>query len=161
MSAEALGRHAVAVASVRALGERSGAERVVLLLDEGDGLPATMLEWAPSAPIELTEAGVTHELPADAASEVAAVALPDVRPVPASAVAVDPELGELAAPIGVLAGLAGAVLALAGAFGGRSVATLQIPTREPAWPLSLAARAGEPVVASVGGGQFAFPEGWP
>ena len=34
---EALARHAEAVATVRAFAERSGAERVVLLVDPGDG----------------------------------------------------------------------------------------------------------------------------
>jgi hypothetical protein len=86
---------------------------------------------------------------------------PDVRPVPATALTVDPETGELAAPIGVLASMAGAVLALAGAFGGRSVATAEFATRDADRPLAIAARPGEPVVAQLGAETFAFPEGWP
>ena len=61
----------------------------------------------------------------------------------------------------MLAALAGAVVALAAAFGGRSVATAEFATREPDQPFMLAARPGEPVVAQLGGETFAFPEGWP
>ena len=57
--------------------------------------------------------------------------------------------------------LAGAVVALAAAFGGRSVATAEFATREPDQPFMLAARPGEPVVAQLGGDTFAFPDGWP
>ena len=104
---EAVGRHAVALASVAELAAQAGAQRVVLLVDEG--ATATMVEWAD----------------------------------------------------GALAALAGAVVALAAAFGGRSVATAEFATREPDQPFMLAARPGEPVVAQIGGETFAFPEGWP
>ncbi len=154
-------RTAVAVATVRELARRAGAERVVLLIDEGEAAEATMIEWAMGSPVELTQAGVTRTLGAEAVPGAAPAGLPDVRPVPATAIAVDPELGELAAPIGVVAGLAEAVLALATAFGGRSVATAEFATRDAEHPLILAARPGEPIVASVGGQHFAFPDGWP
>ena len=52
-------------------------------------------------------------------------------------------------------------MALAAAFGGRSVATAEFATREPETPLALAARPGERVVAQIGAETFAFPEGWP
>ena len=68
---------------------------------------------------------------------------------------------ELAAPIGALAGIAAAIVDLAAAFGGRSVATAEFATREPDLPLALAARQGERVVAQIGTETFAFPEGWP
>ena len=84
-----------------------------------------------------------------------------MRPVPPTALTVDPETGELAAPIGALAGIAEAVVALAAAFGGRSVATAEFATREPEHPLAIAARPGERVVAQLGMETFAFPEGWP
>jgi predicted ATP-grasp superfamily ATP-dependent carboligase len=42
----ALARHEEAVATVRAFAKRSGAQRVVLLVDVGDG-EATMLDCAP------------------------------------------------------------------------------------------------------------------
>src|SRR5688500_13384049 len=49
-----LERHGEAVATVRAFAERSGALRVVLLVDVGDGNAATMLDWA-AGTLELTE----------------------------------------------------------------------------------------------------------
>jgi hypothetical protein len=157
---DAVGRHAVALASVTELARTAGAQRVVLLIDEGEELAATMIEWADGR-LELTEAGRTLEVGEGELAQVAPVVLPDVQPVPASALTVDAETGELAAPLGVLAALASAVVTLAGAFGGRSVATAEFATREPDQPFMLAAREGEPVVAQIGGETFAFPDGWP
>ena len=158
---DALGRHAVALASVREVAARAGATRVVLLLDEGEQVDATMVEWAEGGTFELTENGVTEPVDPAALAGVAPAVAPDVRPLPPTALTVDPDTGELAAPLGALAGVAGAVVALAAAFGGRSVATAEFATRDPERPLALAARAGEPVVAQLGGETFAFPEGWP
>jgi hypothetical protein len=158
---DAVGRHAVALASVRELAARSGAQRVVLLVDEGERAAATMIEWVEGGALELTEGGVTEPvLPADVA-QVAPAVLPDVSPVPPSALTVDAETGELAAPLGVIASLAESLLALATAFGGRSVATAEFATRESEHPFALAARPGEPVVAQIGSETFSFPEGWP
>ena len=157
---DALGRHAVALASVHELAARSGAQRVVLLVDEGEDSDATMIEYAGNE-LELTEAGVTQPVSPGEIGQVAPAVLPDLQPVPASALTVDPDSGELAAPLGVLAALASALVALAGAFGGRSVATAEFATREPDQPFMLAARPGEPVIAQVGGETFAFPDGWP
>ena len=157
----ALGRHAVALASVREVAARAGAQRVVLLVDEGDDAVPTMVEWAEGGTFEVTEGGVSEQIdPATLAGVLPAVT-PDVRPLPPTALTVDPETGELAAPIGALAGIAGAIVDLAAAFGGRSVATAEFATREPDLPLALAARQGERVVAQIGSETFAFPEGWP
>ena len=158
---EALGRHAVALASVREVAARSGATRVVLLLDEGEATEPTMVEWAEGGTFELTEAGVSEHVDPAVLSGVIPAVTPDVRPIPPTALTVDPETGELAAPIGALAGVAGAIVALAAAFGGRSVATAELATRDPERPLALAARPGEPVVAQIGTQAFAFPDGWP
>ena len=158
---ETVGRHAVALASVVELAQRAGAQRVVLLIDEGDQAQATMIEWAGDGALELTEEGITEPVAAATIAQVPPTELPEVMPVPPSALSVDEQTGELAAPLGVLAALAGAVLALAAAFGGRSVATAEFATREPDQPFMLAARPGEAVVAQIGGETFAFPEGWP
>lgn len=153
----ALARHAAAVATVRTFGRASGAARVVLVLDLE---PPVLLELAAGEPLTLTEGEVTHEIPA-ALPAGRPLELADVRPPPASAVFLDPLLGELAAPIGAIANLAEAVLSLAGAFGGRSVATADFPTRDPEQLLTIAARPGEPIVLAVGDQQFAMPDGWP
>jgi hypothetical protein len=158
---EAVGRHAVALASVVELAQRAGAQRIVLLIDEGELADATMIEWAGDGSLQLTQAGETERVAPAAIAQVPPADLPDVTPAPPSALTVDEETGELAAPLGVLAALAGGVVALAAAFGGRSVATAEFATREPDQPFMLAARPGEPVVAQIGGATFAFPEGWP
>jgi hypothetical protein len=158
---DALGRHAVALASVREVAARAGAGRVVLLIDEGDGADPTMIEWAEGGTFELTDAGVTEPVDPAALAGVVPAVVPDVRPVPPTALTVDPDTGELTAPIGVLAAIAGAIVELAAAFGGRSVATAEFATRDPEHPLAIAARPGERVVAQLGMETFAFPEGWP
>jgi hypothetical protein len=143
----------VAVATVRAFAERSGAERVVLLLDEGPGA-ATL--------IELTAAGleiVADGQPAPEPAPAPPAPLPEIRRPPASALALDLEQGELEAPIGTVVHLAEVVLALARSAGGRSVATVDFATRDPELPLTIAAREGEPVVLAIGDRQFLLPEG--
>jgi len=83
--------------------------------------------------------------------------LPDIRPTPSSALRADPATGELAAPIGAIANLGEAVLALARAFGGRSVATAEFGTRDPDLPMTIVARDGEPLLLAVGDGRFELP----
>jgi hypothetical protein len=151
---EGLVRHGEAIATVRAFAERSGAERVVLLVD-GDGV-AAMVESTPGG-VRITEADHVWELPPDAELEAVARPLPEVRPAPATALWLDPLTGELEAPIGVVANLGGAVLALARAFGGLSVASVDFATRDPDAPITIAARDGEPLVVASGDKRFTLP----
>ena len=152
----ALARHAEAIATVRAFAARSRAERVVLLVDPGDGSTATMLDWT-AGTLELTERDETYEV--DDAFDAQPRPLPAVRPPPPTALSVDPETGELEAPIGAIANLGQAVLALAAAFGGRSVATAEFATRDPETPITIAARVGEPLVLAAGDRRFVLPIG--
>jgi hypothetical protein len=154
---EVLARHAEAVATVRAFAERSGAERVVLLVDPGDGSTATMLDCARSGTLELTDGDTTWQVPAATRVDVPPRAFPDLRPPPSTALAVDPDSGELEAPLGVIDNLGQAVLGLAAAFGGRSVATADFATRDPQLPITIAAREGEPLVLAAGNRRFVLP----
>jgi hypothetical protein len=156
---DALARHAEAVATVRAFAERSGALRVVLLVDAGAGGEATMLDCAPDGTLELTDAGRVVEIPPTADTDAAPRALPEIRPAPRTTLAVAPETGELEAPLGAVANLCRAVLGLARAFGGRSVATAEFATRDPELPFTIAAREGEPLVLAAGDRRFVMPEG--
>jgi hypothetical protein len=156
---QALARHAEAVATVRRFADRSGAVRVVLLVDPGDGTTATMLECAAGGALELTEGDATFAIPPQTAVDAAPRALPELRPAPASAIAIDPDTGQLEAPLGAIANLGRAVLALAAAFGGRSVATADFATRDPALPITIAAREGEPLLLAAGDHRFVLPEG--
>jgi hypothetical protein len=150
-------RHAEAVATVRAFAERSGALRVVLLVDGGDGL-ATMLDCRAGGALELTVGDEAVHVPAGARVDAEPRPLPELRPPPPTALAIDPESGELEAPLGAVANLGRAVLGLARAFGGRSVATADFATRDPALPITIAAREGEPLVLAAGDRRFVLPD---
>ena len=149
-------RVAVAVATVAAFGDRAGAERVVLVLDQGEDAEPVLVECLPGKRLELTEGDETRAVVP--APDMPPAALPELRPPPPTALQADPETGELAAPLGAVAHLAEAVLALAEAFGGRSVASVDFATRDPDVPLTIAARDGEPVLLAMGGRHFAMPQ---
>jgi hypothetical protein len=148
---------AEALATVRAFQSASGAERVVLLIDNGDDAPVTMVDGAADGSIELTEGGESTVIAPRTPLGAGPRDLPELRPAPASAVAIDPDTGELEAPLGVVANYARGVLALAVAFGGRSVASVDFPTRDPALPLTIAAREGENFVVAAGDRRFELP----
>jgi hypothetical protein len=141
---------AAVLASVADFAARSGAERVVVLLDSE---PPLMVERVEDGTLAVTEGETTR------AAEPGPVplALPELRAIPASALSADPETGELAAPLGAVQHMVDSVLALARVLGGRSVATATFATRDPGTPLTVAARVGEPVVLDIAGRQFAFP----
>lgn len=148
-----MARHGVAVATVRAYTEASGAERVAVLLDEG-GEDGTMLECRPGSPLVLTTRGASYAIPPEATASLTPLAVAPPRAAPGTAVQIDLDAGEVLAPIGVVPSLADGVLALARALGGRSVASADFPTRDPAQPLTIAARDGEGVVVAVGDQHF-------
>ena len=153
----AVARHAEAVATVRAFAARSEALRVVLLVDLGDEEPPAMLDVSPGGAIELTDEGEAHAVPPEMPVPAPPRALPEIRPAPSSALRADPVTGELAAPIGAIANLGNAVLGLARAFGGRSVATAEFATQDPDLPMTIVAREGEPLLLAVGDGRFELP----
>ena len=155
----AIARHADAIATVRAFAERSDALRVVLLVDLGDEETPAMLDGAPGGAVELTAEGEAHAVPAGLPVPAPPRTLPDIRPAPSSALRADPVTGELAAPIGAIANLGHAVLGLARAFGGRSVATAEFATHDPDLPITIVAREGEPLLLAVGDGRFELPLG--
>ena len=152
----AIARHDTALATVRDFCERSGAVRVVVLLDTGDGRTATVVEAEPGGPMRLTDGDRTYEVPADALDGVLPRPMEPPRPLPASAWHVDPETGEVAAPLGAVAALALGVLELAAVLRGRTVATADFATRDGE-PVTIAARVGEPLVLAVGDHQFELP----
>jgi hypothetical protein len=155
---EAVARHAEAVATVRAFAERSGAERVVALVDAGEEESrATLLECRPDGQVELTHDDRTWTLPAGTPVQAAPRPVPAPPAAPASSISLDPETGDLEAPIGAVAALGQAVLELARALGGRSVATADFATRDPGRPLTIAAREGEPLVLAAGDRRFELP----
>ena len=135
-----------AAATARAFQARSGATRVVLLLDR-DPTPV-MIECENQ--ILVTENDDTTVVTPTAPPKP----LHRLTPVPASAISLDPDTGELAAPLGTIDHLARATLDLAKAFGGLTVATAEFATNDPDLPITFAAREGEPVVLGAGDAQF-------
>ena len=117
-----------------------------------------MLDCAPGGALDLTEPHGAWHIPASLAAGAAPRALPDMRPPPPTALVIDAESGELEAPLGVIANLARGVLALASAFGGRSVATAEFATRDPGTPITIAGREGEPLVLAAGDRRFVLPD---
>ncbi len=138
-----------AIATARTFLNAAGALRVVLILE-----PATMIDVAPGEDIELTEDDVLTTFPADVHIPQAPKPLPAIRAIPATAISIDTITGELSAPIGTVDHLAESVLALASAFGGLSVASVEFATSDPDTPITLAAREGERVVLGAGDAQF-------
>jgi hypothetical protein len=143
------------IATARAFAERSGAERVVLLVDR-DG-EVLMVDVGSAGAVQVDDGERTYALAAGAPVEAAARSLPDIRPAPATALWLDTRTGELEAPLGVVANLGSAVLGLARAFGGRSVASVDFATRDPDAPMTIAAREGEPLVIASGDKRFTLP----
>lgn len=154
---DAIARHGPAIATVRAFGEASGAERVAALVDGGSGGSGVVVEWTSGAAgVEVTVGEVVYEVPSEALAGVELLDVPVMRAPPATAIELDVEGERVLAPVGVVAALADGVLALARALGGRTVASADFPTSDPGGPLTLAAREGEGVVAAMGELQFAL-----
>ena len=145
--------HDVAVATVWEFAARSGAERVCVLLDRGDATTGVVVECEPGGDALVAVAGEEHVVPAAVVRDTPPLPLVPPRPVPATAIFVDPADGEVAAPLGAIAALGDGVLDLARVLGGRTVATADFPTAS-GMPLTIAAREGEPLVMQIDGRQF-------
>jgi hypothetical protein len=152
-----LAGHETLLATVASFGERSGALRVLALVDRGDGQHAATIEWRPGGTLQVGEDERAWSVAPDAIADVAPLPLAPVKAVPASAIAVDPDSAHVEAPIGALAQLGAALQDLAAVLGGRSVALADFGSRDPEQPFLLAAREGEPVVLAVGEQRFELP----
>jgi hypothetical protein len=144
------------VASLRAFLERSGAFRAAMLLDRGE-LDPLVLDVAADGSAELAEGDRAVALAPGASVGGVALELPDVRSFPA--MEVEAEAGQVIGPPGALEHLARAVRDLVAQLPGRSVLTVGFETADPDLPMFIAARAGEPVVLSLGERQFELPSG--
>lgn len=140
------------VALLRDFLHRSGALRAVAVVDGGPADAPALVDCPRLAPIEVTVAGTTVQLPHSAPLDVIALPVPDVRQLPPFDV--DSERGTVAGAIGGVEHLAGAVRALANTLGGRSVAMVQFETTTPEVPLTISARGSEPIVIAIGEEQF-------
>jgi len=130
----------------------------VLLLDQGDEVPPLLVDCPTEGPATLSEGEATVQLDPDRLA-TAPLPLPDVRALPPFEV--DALRAEVTGPLGGVEHLARAVRALAGAFPGRTALTVTFATADPDVPLSLTARAGDPMVLGLGSEPFSMDAGWP
>ena len=153
---ELVARYDGYLATLQLFAERALATRVTVLLDRGDGVASTLLEYEPGEPLGITEDEQTYLVPPEALLGVSPLPMTPPRGVPASAIEIDPEQGQVMAPLGAVSALGLAVLDLARAMGGRSVATADFATRDGE-PVTIAARDGEPLILALGDAQFELP----
>jgi hypothetical protein len=151
-----IARHDVVMATIQDYAERAGAARVSVLLDRGDGHQAPLLEAEAGQPLTVSQGEEDFVIPPGALSGVEPLPLHPSKPLPATAIAADATLGEVAAPIGALEAMAASVEELARVLGGRTVAVAEFATRSGD-ALTIAARAGEPTVLAIGEHTFALP----
>lgn len=159
-------RIATLAVTLRAFTRLAGAEAAMLLLDRGDGGQPFVVDCPQEGLVTLAEGEQLVELePARLAAEP--LPLPSIRPLgPFTVAALLTELDAAAdlgsdAADGPVSLLASALLQLTGSFPGRSVVSATFLTDDPERPLQLTARAGDPLVASLGERQFELPAGWP
>jgi hypothetical protein len=139
----------LAVALARELLHGTGALRTSVALD---GPHPAIVECERLRAIVVRDAAGTRELPHDAAGDVALPALPFMRRLPAFEV--DAAAGSVAGVIGGLQMLGGVVRDLAALLPGASVVAADFETSDPAAPLGIAGRAGEPLVVLLGEHEF-------
>jgi hypothetical protein len=149
------------VVALREFLHRSGAVRAVAVVDREPGEGPAVVDCARLAPIEVDFGDRVVHLPHSIELDATAPPLPDVRRL--APFDVDTATAEIAAPIGGVAHLAGAVRELAAALGGRNVAMAQFETSDPDAPLAFTARAdgSEPIVLALGEDEFLMDPGWP
>jgi len=142
-----------AVATALAFADAAGAHRVILLIDRGHDMPALMVDAVHDGTAEVTDGDHVETL--ETRPTAAPKPLPSIRATPHTAIRFDYATGEVSAPLGAIEHLADSVKALAGSFGGRTVATAEFPTRD--FPITIAAREGEPAILSAGDEEYELP----
>jgi hypothetical protein len=149
------------VVALREFLHRSGALRAVAVVEGEPGDEPAVVDVRRLHPTEVEVGGRTVVLPHAIELDAAPPELPAVRQLPRFDV--DVASGEIAAPPGVVAHLAGAVRDLADLLGGRNVAMVQFETNQPEAPLAITARAGgaDPLVLALGEEEFEMDPGWP
>jgi hypothetical protein len=140
----------LAVALARELLHATGALRVSVALDAP--APAVVSCERFGTVVVTSQDGAEHELPHDAASGVVLPELPLMRQLPSFEV--DADTGKVAGVLGGLEMLGRVVREIAGLLPGDSVVAAEYETTDPASPLGLAGRPGEPVVVLLGEHEF-------
>jgi hypothetical protein len=119
-----------------------------------DDEPPAVVECERLGPVVVHDERGRRELPHDAAADVALPELPRMHRT--GRFEVDAQDGRVAGPIGGLELLGHAVREIATLLPGRSVVAADYETTDPATPLGVAGRAGEPLVVLIGEEEFAL-----
>ncbi|MGN6188463.1 MAG: hypothetical protein ACTHOE_06155 [Conexibacter sp.] len=151
---EARERIAEIAVTLRAFVHAAGALEATLLLDQGVELPVLVVECPAVGPVLLVEGESVVQLDADRLA-AAPLPLPEVRELPPFEV--DAERAQITSMIGGVEHHARAVRAVAELFPGRSVLSVEFATTDVETPLTIAGRAGDPVVLAIGEETFELP----
>ena len=130
------------VVALRDFLHRSGALRAVAAVDHA------IVDCPRFAPVEIERDGQIVAIPHGLALDAIAPVLPAFEQPPPFEV--DPEHGEVRAPLGSLQSLGSAVRALAGSLASGAVVVASFATTTPDLLLSISARENEPVVVALG-----------
>lgn len=143
----------MACAALRSFVHRSGALRAQALIPAGSEseVPA-VVSCVRLGPLEIAVGERTAELPHDVELEAQAPDLGALRPMPPFEVS--PEHGEVAGMIGGMDLLGEAVMTVAEAIGPGAVVVVEMESTTPDVPLVVSARAGEPLLVTLGDESF-------
>lgn len=145
------------VETLRDILHRSGALRVAVVVDMPDERLAALVDVGRLAPVEVRIADrvmhLPHSIELEAEPLSGAIELRQLPPFD-----VEPETGQVTGTLGGLDMLADAMKDLAALLGGRSVAIAVYQTTTPGIDLTVTARAGEPVLVTLGDQEWELPE---
>src|SRR3954451_1504740 len=138
----------IAAAGLRELVHRSAALRAQALVEPAPGRAPAVVSCTRLGPLEVVVGDQAVELAHDAPLDATPPDLGELRPLPPFEV--DAERAEVAGVIGGLDLVAAAVRRLAEALGPRAAVVVELETTSPAAPLFRSARAGEPLLVTLG-----------
>lgn len=140
-----------ACAALRSFVHLSGALRAQALIPSADGPPA-IVSCVRLGPLEVVIGDRSVELPHDVELEAAAPDLGALRPMPPFEIST--ERGEVAGMIGGLQLLGDAVMTIAAAIGPLAAVVVEMESTTPDLPLVMSARAGEPLLVTLGDAEY-------
>jgi len=143
-----------ACAALRSFVHHSGALRAQALVPASGAppTPAAVVSCVRLGPLEIAIGERTVELPHDAELEATPPDLGALRPMPPFEVS--PERGEVAGMIGGMDLLGEAVMKVAEAIGPEAAVVVEMESTTPGLPLVVSARAGEPLLVTLGDETF-------
>ena len=139
-----------ACAALRSFVHLSGALRAQALVPGNEG-PA-VVSCVRMGPLEIAVGERSVQIPHDTELEAAAPDLGPLRPMPPFEVS--PERGEVAGMIGGMDALRDAVMTVAEAIGPQAAVVVEMESTTPGMPLVVSARAGEPLLVTLGDESF-------